>query len=188
MSVDLEEAIALLDEVDVSGSGLYEIGEDYDEVGRRPRLRGMLPYLRARRRGPVRRPVVDPVRSRGIQLRPKPPQPKRQLIVPVRGAADTPAGTTQTIEVSPQTYFMPKFLRFSASTAASFVITNVNIGRSNQLAATSNGWACDTFAGDQGVRVEWDTAEINQPITFTFENVGAADARFALMMVGFSIG
>lgn len=95
-----------------------------------------------------------------------------------------PAGATRTIENQPQIVFKGHRLVVPSDIAGSFLIRDIVVGKTSQLAATGSVPARTYVELAVGTGLELDTAQVSQKISLLVENISAADARFNATLIG----
>lgn len=100
------------------------------------------------------------------------------------GATLILAAAAGTITQRPQVPFKGKRIAVAASTAASFVITDIRVGKNSQLVASGNIPA-ETFAQTaQGVSMSLDTCQVSMDLQILVSNISLAPARFLATIIG----
>lgn len=100
------------------------------------------------------------------------------------GAVLILAGANATITQNPQVPFKGRRITVAASTAASFVITDIRVGKNSQLVATGNIPA-ETFSQTaQGVQMSLDTCQVSMQLQILITNISLAPARFLATIIG----
>ena len=103
------------------------------------------------------------------------------------GSTLVAAAGTQTVTSRPQVAFKGKRLAVSRSSAPSFAITNLTVGKNSQF-VTTDAIPAEAFADNAfGMNLELDTCQPAMNISIAIENISNASARFRATLIGHAI-
>lgn len=115
------------------------------------------------------------------------PTKSRELVMGIASAAAIAAGASADVQGQPQIAFRPDRIVVPSAVAASFIITDLKIGKNSQL-VSGGAVHAQTFAeGAFGVRLKLDTLAISQTVLFRVTNISAAAATFYAALIGPSV-
>jgi hypothetical protein len=166
--------------------GDYEVGQDDVEAllgaaKRAARRRG----LPARRGG---RPMMSP--HRGLWgggktvVQERRPTKDREWAVGFDSGVAIAAGASATITQRPQVLFRAERLVIPATTAASFLISDIKVGNKSQTVSSGSLPAAAFSETAFGVRLLLDTCAVAMDLVLIVNNFSALAARFVAAMVG----
>lgn len=124
----------------------------------------------------------------GVIVRTREPSEKRLLTLQVdSGAALIAAAATQSLQIQSTGPFKAVQFLVDPTSALSFLITDIKVGRKSQLMGTGSIPATMFSALNPSSRVEWDTAQTAEPLVITVQNNSAAAARFVGGLMGYTV-
>lgn len=103
------------------------------------------------------------------------------------GPTSVAANTTATFTAQPQLIFRPSRLIIPSSIAASFVVSDLRIGKNSQL-VSANPIPASTFIETAvGVALGLDTCNVGQTITLVVANTTGGAVTFLASLIGTSV-
>lgn len=117
----------------------------------------------------------------------KGPTKARRWHIGFDSETDVLAGATRKITNDPQIIFKGQRLTVPSDFAGSFLIQDIVVGKTSQLAATGAVPARMYQETAFGNEFDLDTAQISQKITLIVENTSLAPTRFTAGMLGIAI-
>ena len=173
--------------------GYYDLGDDMDELLGDDLLGDYDDDEMGARRGRRRRgrssriaQAIAKARS-GVSVKKQSYTKGRELVLGVDSVSTVAGGASTTVTTQPQVPFSPYRFIVSATVAASFLVTDLKIGKNSQF-VSSDAVPAEAFSNvSVGVQQKMDTAQVSQIISVAVTNTSGGALRFTGAFYGRSI-
>lgn len=135
----------------------------------------------------IRRAVQEKVAQGSTLLRETGPTKARTWHLGFDSETEIPPNTVRSVENSPQIIFRGERLIIPSDIAGSFLLRDIVVGKTSQLAATGPVPARTYQETSFGTQLQLDTAQVSQKIVLVVENTSGAPVRFNATLIGRAI-